>query len=186
MNSEEIVNNLRMEKQNAFDSLYEKYKLSSFYHSFQNLGNHDKMLNLQQNLTLVNNQKIRNIQSDLDTLEKQLLLSNNEFFLRNNQIRILKVVFYFLLLTLGNIVLHKSELIPTKVLYIIQLVLTIVFAIILIVQIKWNNLRDKNDFRRFNWEIPSETSSETLPEEKNCIPNSESTLKSKTKLNIII
>jgi hypothetical protein len=192
MSSEENIDNLRMEKQNAFDSLYEKYKLSSFYHSFNNLGNQNHLLNLQEKNMVSNKTKLKNIQSDIDTLEKQVLLSNNEFFLRENQIKILKVVFYFLLLTLGNIILHKTDIIPTNILYILQILLTIIFGIILVVQAKWNRIRNINDFRIFNWDISSETTpgseEETIIK---CRPKTETKSEtisenSKTKINIII
>lgn len=191
--NQESVDSLRLEKQRAFDKLYDQYKQQSFYHSFHQYGNTSNNLKQQENQLKRENSKLINIQGDLDTLRQQLLLSNNEFYLRNNQIKILKTVFIFLVLTIGNIIIHKSNIITTFNLYIIQLILTIIFAIILINQALWNNKRMTNDFRIFSWDTTSETSSEEeiKPEEEvlKCIPKPQTKISSetnKTKINIYI
>lgn len=191
--NQESVDSLRLEKQRAFDKLYDQYKQQSFYHSFHQYGNTSNNLKQQENQLKRENSKLINIQGDLDTLRQQLLLSNNEFYLRNNQIKILKTVFIFLVLTIGNIIIHKSNIITTFNLYIIQLILTIIFAIILINQALWNNKRMTNDFRIFSWDTTSETSSEEeiKPEEEvlKCIPKPKTKISSetnKTKINIYI
>jgi hypothetical protein len=188
------IDSLRMEKQNAFDSLYDKYKTHSFYHSFHEYGNkgNDKLLNYQEKQLNSNKMKLRNLDSDINTLTKQTKISKNEFLYRNNQIKILKTVFYFLLLTLGNIILHKMNIIPTKILYLIQLILTLIFGIILLTQSYWNNKRMVNDFNVFNWDINISSSEEILPEEeiKKCTPETKSEVitseTNKTKINIYI
>lgn len=197
--NQDKIDQLRMEKQNAFDTLFDKYKTHSFYHSFHQYGNkgNEKLLDLQTNQLKSNTLKLKNLNSDINTLTKQTLISNNEFYYRNNQIKILKTVFYFLLLTLGNIILHKMEFIPTNVLYFLQLIITIIFAIILISQSYWNNKRSLNDFNVFNWEITSEISAEKSEEAeeevKKCIPKTEESRTeepisetNKTKINIYI
>jgi hypothetical protein len=189
--SQEGIDNIRLEKQQAFDKLYDQYRNQSFYHSFHEYGNSNNGLKLQENQLKKDRNKLVNIQSDLDTLRQQLLLSNNEYYLRSNQIQILKTVFIFLVLTLGNIIIHKSNFITTFNLYIIQLVLTIIFGIILLNQALWNKKRMTNDFRVFNWDISSETSSEEIkPEEEvlKCIPKPSKVQgeTNKTKINIII
>lgn len=195
---QEKVDELRNEKQKAFDQLYDSYKNHSFYHSFHQYGNNgtNKLLNLQNSQLRSNDRKLQNISGDIDTLRQQTLLSNNEFYLRNNQIKILKSVFYFLLLTLGNIILHKLQIIPTPILYIVQLGLTVVFAIIMVNQAMWNSKRMTNNFNTFNWQISSETGSEseeTKPEEVlKCRPRPTTETKlvsseiNKTKINIIV
>jgi len=148
------LDELKKEKREALDEKDEEYThnsnhLGSLYNDSYKT---DVILNKQHKEMSYNDKKLKNLESDIDILERQLEISLNETLRRNNKIFILKSFFVFLLVALAPLVLYKNNHIRKKTLVLSMSVLLLVLVIVVLSSYWINRNRINRDYEVKTWD----------------------------------
>jgi hypothetical protein len=166
------IEELKSDKQRALEALSMDYNdvTNNYNFAIKDKLKSEMLLTVQQQSFDKERDKLDNLTSDLVTLEKQIQLSENEFKKRSEQVFLLKTIFVFLSLTIGNLIGLRSNFYPNIVGYTIQIVLVIFMGLLIYNSIYWDNKRSSTQFNVFNWQSP--TQQEETPSEEQLLKES--------------
>ena len=105
-----------------------------------------------------NDHKMGNLESDILTLRKQILIGENDFKERSFKVFFLKNIFIFLLSSILVGLLVKNDNISTSTGIYVEIVIASILLGIFVYNLWVYNNRNNNIFHKNDWEKPTEES----------------------------
>ena len=149
------INDNHIENENIMNNFSESVKKNEdLIHALQNEYKSDVILNKQKKETVFNKKKLSNISNDIDTVKRQVEISENETLRKNNFIFQLKIIFIFLILSVIPAYLMKNnKLTQTQGLTVLGS-MCVILLFILFKNFLNHRFNNPNDFNIQLWNNP--------------------------------